>query len=700
MLNLLLNRRVGSRLGFAFSAIMLLLFALGGASIWGMGQIQGHLDRIVQTNNARVDLLTSMLDGTRQVAILMRNSVLRDDPEFVRSQMEQLKSLRTQFEADRSALEKIPADLKGKQLREQVYTARDTAQKINDAVLVLAAEDKLDEARGLLIDQGGPAMQAWANPLLENTKLQEDLTQAAYVDAQESYRNIRIAAFVIIAVALLTSVLLGWFITRSITQPLQQANKVAMDIAQGVLDGNIQRRGNDEVAQLLASMQNMQSTLRNFAAAEQEIAQHHQAGDIDFRISTSQFKGTYANMAEGVNMLVAQHIAVSNHVIETVSAYAKGDLTKDIKRYPGQQASITEAVDAVKSGMLAVNSEIKQIVDAAVAGDFSYRGDALVYDFIYRDLIEQLNELMGTADSALGELGGLLSALADGDLGQRIEVVLPGQFGQLSADANRTVNELSNVVGGIRRAADAISSGSAEIATGNHDLSVRTEQQAANLEETASTMEELTATVRQNAENARQANQLAIGAAGVAENGGVVVQQVVSTMAQIQQSSSRIADIISVIDGIAFQTNILALNAAVEAARAGEQGRGFAVVASEVRTLAQRSATAAKEINQLISDSVERVEEGNALVSKAGNTMTDVVNSVRRVNEIMSDISAASQEQSSGIEQVNDAIMQMDQGTQQNAALVEEASAAAESMRQQATLLVEAVSAFRGEQYA
>ncbi|MFN7183764.1 MAG: methyl-accepting chemotaxis protein, partial [Thermomonas haemolytica] len=226
-------------------------------------------------------------------------------------------------------------------------------------------------------------------------------------------------------------------------------------------------------------------------------------------------------------------------------------------------------------------------------------------------------------------------------------------------------------------------------------LSMRTEQQAASLEETASSMEELTSTVKQNADNARQANQLAIGAASVAESGGEVVQKVVSTMGDIQTSSRRIADIIGVIDGIAFQTNILALNAAVEAARAGEQGRGFAVVAAEVRSLAQRSAGAAKEIKQLITDSVVKVEEGSALVDQAGKTMGEIVGSVKRVTDIMADISAASQEQSSGIEQVNQAITQMDEGTQQNAALVEEASASAESMRQQAAALVEAVAAFR-----
>jgi len=254
---------------------------------------------------------------------------------------------------------------------------------------------------------------------------------------------------------------------------------------------------------------------------------------------------------------------------------------------------------------------------------------------------------------------------------------------------------LLRIVGEIRTGTEAIATSSSEIATGNQDLSARTEQQASSLEETASSMEELTSTVRQNADNARQANQLAMTAVDVAAKGGDMVSQVVDTMSAIDASSKKIVDIIAVIDGIAFQTNILALNAAVEAARAGEQGRGFAVVATEVRSLAQRSAAAAKEIKDLIGDSVAKVETGSALVDQAGRTMEDVVSSIRRVTDIVAEISAASSEQTAGIEQVNQAITQMDQVTQQNAALVEEAAAASQSMHDQSRHLSRAVSEFR-----
>jgi methyl-accepting chemotaxis protein len=304
--------------------------------------------------------------------------------------------------------------------------------------------------------------------------------------------------------------------------------------------------------------------------------------------------------------------------------------------------------------------------------------------YVTRSIVKPLRDSLEVAE-----------AVAKGDLDHDIVIEGKDETAQLEGAMHQMVQTLTRIVGDIREASKAINSASSEIAAGNQDLSSRTEEQASSLEETASAMEELTATVKQNAENAKQANQLAAGASEVASKGGAVVGEVVATMNGITASSKKISDIIGVIDGIAFQTNILALNAAVEAARAGEQGRGFAVVASEVRSLAQRSAAAAKEIKTLIEDSVSKVEQGSKQVDTAGRTMEDIVTSVKRVADIMAEITAASMEQSSGIEQVNQAITQMDQVTQQNAALVEEAAAAAESMKDQASTLAQAVSAFK-----
>jgi len=289
------------------------------------------------------------------------------------------------------------------------------------------------------------------------------------------------------------------------------------------------------------------------------------------------------------------------------------------------------------------------------------------------------------------------TAVAAGDLTTRVEVDSRCEVGQLLGTLKRMNDNLVATVGTVRSGTETIALASGEVAAGNQDLSARTEQQASALEETASSMEELTSTVRQNADNARQANTLAATATAVAGKGGAVIEQVVDTMAQIHAASGRIGDIIGVIDGIAFQTNILALNAAVEAARAGEQGRGFAVVASEVRNLAQRSAAAAREIKSLIIDSGDKVDAGSHLVREAGSTMREIVDSVRRVTDILGEIMAASLEQSAGIEQINVAITQMDGVTQQNAALVEQAAAAAQAMRDQAARLLDAVAVFRIE---
>ncbi len=355
---------------------------------------------------------------------------------------------------------------------------------------------------------------------------------------------------------------------------------------------------------------------------------------------------------------------------------------------------ITESVKASQMLKQAVD-ETLEVVSVAGEGDLSQRIPLEGKSGDIKNLCGGVNSLMDNCSSSLSDVGRVLGAMSHGDLTEKITKEYQGTFGKLKDDANATVSNLIEIISSIRSGTEEINTASGEIASGNSDLSQRTEQQASSLEETASSMEELTATVKQNADNARQANQLAAGASEVAVKGGSVVGQVVETMSSINESSKKIVDIISVIDGIAFQTNILALNAAVEAARAGEQGRGFAVVATEVRTLAQRSAAAAKEIKELIGDSVNKVEDGTRLVDEAGSTMDEIVNSVKRVTDIMSEISAASQEQSAGIDQVNQAVTSMDEVTQQNAALVEEAAAAAESMQDQSQNLTQAVSVFK-----
>lgn len=353
---------------------------------------------------------------------------------------------------------------------------------------------------------------------------------------------------------------------------------------------------------------------------------------------------------------------------------------------------------ADRTAEVAIEHEIDAIINAANAGDLSQRITTHDKDGFFLNLSNGLNSLVGIADKVMADVVEMFDGLAKGDLTRKINGEYEGQFGKLQTDANATVSRLTEVLNGISESANTVTSGAEEIAQGNADLSQRTEEQAASLEETASSMEEMTATVKQSAENATLANTLAKEASSKADHGGKVVKQAVTAMEAINESSKRIADIIGVIDEIAFQTNLLALNAAVEAARAGEQGRGFAVVAGEVRNLAQRSAGAAKEIKELIRDSVNKVNDGTSLVNQSGNTLQEIVHAVSKVAEMINQISVAAEQQASGIQEVNKAVSQMDEMTQQNAALVEQVSAAGDAMAEQARNMRRQLGFFRTDE--
>ncbi|MDP2247175.1 MAG: methyl-accepting chemotaxis protein [Nitrosomonadales bacterium] len=607
--------------------------------------------------------------------------------------------------------------------------------------------------------------------------------------------------------------------------------EVTRSFAAGDLTAKITVKDNDKTS-VAYSVKVLQRTLDGIVQSLNYVSAQHDAGDIDVDVDVSRFKGGYADMAAGVNKMVAGHIELSKKTMAVVKEFGEGNFDAPLEQFPGKKAVINETIEQVRGNLKNLIADANMLSDAAVQGQLSTRADASRHQGDFRKIIEGVN---ATLDAVIGPLNvaakyvediahgkipakitdtyngdfntlknnlnqcidavnalvadasmlsaaavnGQLSTRADaskhqgdflkivegvnqtldavigplnvaaqcvdqisrGDVPESITEHYNGEFNDIKNNLNTCIKAINNLVEDasmlaeaaregrvtvradgerhqgdfrkiiegvnetlemivspiitIKAAAETINTAAKEIAQGNTDLSQRTEEQASSLEETASSMEELASTVKQNAENAKQANQLAMTASTVAVKGGEMVQDVVSTMSAINSSAKKIEDIISVIDGIAFQTNILALNAAVEAARAGEQGRGFAVVAGEVRNLAQRSASAAKEIKSLITDSVDKTTEGTTLVENAGKTMDEIVSSVKRVADIIGEIAAASVEQSSGIDQVNSAVTQMDEVTQQNAALVEQAAAAAESLMEQAEEMNAAVSVFK-----
>ncbi len=559
-----------------------------------------------------------------------------------------------------------------------------------------------------------------------------------YVDEFEGVaRSIGLMLLVMgLSAALVLAVLIFTLMRTLVARPLKAMVDTAQNVASGHYSNAIDVGRNDEIGQVLQALESMQIRLCSDIAeqkrASDENARIRQALDCvetNVRIADPCGRVIYANPAllKTIRAIEAEiRKDAPGFSVDTFVGSSIGRLYADPDAALKRLAALTQTTrtqmliggrtfDVVTSPILnaagerlgsvgewrdrtdelLAETEVQALVAAAVDGDFSARLAAEGKVGFFRDLSEGLNRLMVGVAGSLHDLARVLNAIARGDLTEKITADYGGTFGQLKDDTNTTVERLREVVGQIKEASESINVAAQEISAGNSDLSSRTEEQASSLEETASSMEQLNATVRQNADNARQAKELAGSSNEVAEQGGAMVGRVVETMGSIQESAKKIADIIGVIDSIAFQTNILALNAAVEAARAGEQGRGFAVVASEVRSLAQRSAQAAREIKALIADSVDKVEDGAKLVNEAGQTMEEVVSNFQKLSSLVTEIAEASSEQSSGIEQVTQAVGQMDEVTQQNAALVEEAAAAAESLEDQARSLVRSVAMFR-----
>jgi methyl-accepting chemotaxis protein len=727
------NMSVGAKLWSSIGVVVVMGTFAAGSAWMGMRNIGAELGRLVDQNVALNTGYSEMYAQGLQSAAALRGILLNpQDKQAVKN----LPKAHTDFNHELSVARAIKHD--DAEIKAQLDLIAAASVKhfaTQTKIAQLAMDGSLDQARSLQATEETPAWREYKDVILKGRQsLHEKTAEARHqVDAMaaNAERVVLLAGFVALLVAGLTAALLS----RSVRRPMEEMDDTFANVLQGKYSNVIDITRNDEIGVALQGLQILQTRL-GFEVSEtkrqtDEITRIKIALDsvsTPVRIADPAGQVIYANQSL-INtlrriepVLKAQNPEFS---IEGFVGSSIGTLYADSDAALKRLASLTATVETVmdiggrtyrvvtspvfnaggerlgsvgewqdRTDQLMVEKEISAIVASASAGHMDGRIDPNGKDGFFLSLATGINGLVEATQTALMATSEVLSRVAQGDLTKTIDADYAGIFGQLKDDTNSTIERLREVVGRIKDATESINTAAQEIAAGNADLSSRTEEQASSLEETASSMEQLNATVRQNAESARQANELARTSNDAAVRGGQMVKAVVSTMGGIQDSSKKIADIIGVIDSIAFQTNILALNAAVEAARAGEQGRGFAVVATEVRNLAQRSATAAKEIKELIAESVGKVDSGAKLVDEAGDTMDEVVSSFRQVAALVTDISNASKEQSSGIEQVTQAVSQMDEVTQQNAALVEEAAAAAESLEEQARGLVQAVGSF------
>ncbi|MFA4682069.1 methyl-accepting chemotaxis protein [Xanthomonas perforans] len=692
------NLRIGQRLALGFLAIIVLMVILTVVGIQRVRSIDQQLTAINEVNSVKQRYAINFRGSVHDRAIALRDVVLMDDPAERHAAEQSIDKLAADYARAAQPLDDMIAsstDAKEKDILRQIKSVEQRTLPL--IAQVRAFRDAADKAQAEqhLLQQARPAFIAWLASINAFIDLQEAKNRQAARQAVATARGFAMLMAMSTVVALLLGATIAFLLTRSVVLPLRQSLRLAQRINDGDLRSQDAATGNDESGQLLRAMQQMQRRLQEVIWAQRSMAARHDAGEISYRTDPQGFPGEYGDMVQDTNALVHAHVQTQLRMTQVMGSYAIGDLTQDIEQYPGEKSAITATMQQVKRNLQAINAQIQELTQAACAGDFALRGKAETFEHDFRLMVENLNTMMATSDTNLASFSGLLRAIADGDLTVRMSGNFHGVFASMRDDANSTVHRLTDIVTRIQTTSNSISFAAEDIASGNQQLAQRSEQQAASLEETAASMEELTSTVKQNAEHATRANQLARGAAAIASEGRDVVGQVIEQMSGIEASSRRIADIISVIDGIAFQTNILALNAAVEAARAGEQGRGFAVVASEVRTLSHRSSDAAKEIKRLIDDSVQRVADGSTLVHKAGTTMGEIVTSVQHVTDIMAHISAASQEQAGGIEQVNHTIAQMDETTQHNVRLVEAASTAAHALEQHSAQLTRAVEVFK-----
>jgi methyl-accepting chemotaxis protein len=682
---------VGTRLMLAFAGVILVFGVAVVLSIGRLAAFNASVSDITGNQLNKVELSHGWQDALSESMRHTRNMLIMDDKAQVQGEITKVQALTEKREKYAVDMKAAVQSAQGKALLQTALDASDALKPLDDEYLREIQAGDVKAAKDTLLQKSRPGQLALIAALKKMSEHEQDNIRAKADEIAASYRSSRMWLILLTLVAVGVACALAFLITRAFKNPLNHAVAVLGEIEKGNYTNTVTVSSQDEIGQTLQGLERMQVALRERTekehAAAMENARIRTALDrvsVGAMLGDTDGKIIYAN--DALRSLF-RHQAVQ--IRKQVSSF-------DVEQLVGGSFDMFHQIPALQRNFLASLSST-HTVDVKM-GDASLRLTA-------NPVVDGAGKRVGTVVQWVDrtqevateeEVQAIVSKAIDGDLTVRIREEGKEAFFKTLADGmNRLLTNMADVVRSMARAAAEVRTGSEEISRGNADLSQRTEEQASSLEETASSMEEMTSTVKNNADNAAQANQLASAAREQAERGGSVVGAAVTAMGEINASSKRIADITSVIDEIAFQTNLLALNAAVEAARAGEQGRGFAVVASEVRNLASRSAEAAKEIKTLIQDSVGKVTEGTKLVDESGKALAEIVLRVKKVTDVMAEIASSSREQASGIEQVNKAITMMDDVTQQNAALVEEASAAAQALTEQASNLTQLISRYR-----
>ncbi len=655
------RRSVSARLIYAFGGVILVFGVAVTLSVLRLASFNDAVSRITGPMLTQIETTDAWAASVSESMRHARNMLIMDEKSDVQVELKKIVAL---DEKDAGFADTLTASVQSpesKELLKNAMEARTNLAPLNQAYAQQAVSGDVKSAKETLLKKARPAQLALIGSL---SKLGDYYRAEVQKQAQmlaASYRSMRMLVATLSLFAIAIAMALALFLARSIKAPLQQALEVLGEIERGNYASPIEGISSDEIGQTLKGLARMQSALKERTEKERVLANEN-----------ARTRSALDRVAVGVMVVESGMIDYANDAVVALLRDQSQEIRKRLPQFDVQHlvGSSFEALYQALSGETGAASDI-------------HLGARTVRIVRMGSVVQWIDRTQEAATEA--EVNSIVAKAIEGDLTARIRT--DGEesfFKTLAGGVNRILDNMSNVVRSMSHAASEVRTASEEIARGNAHLSERTEEQASSLEETASSMEEMTSTVRNNAENAAQANELANAARAEAERGGKVVGAAVIAMAEITASSTRIADIIGVIDEIAFQTNLLALNAAVEAARAGEQGRGFAVVAAEVRNLASRSAAAAKEIKTLIQDSVGKVTEGTKLVDESGKMLRDIVAGVNKVTDVMSEIASSSREQAAGIEQVNKAITTMDGVTQQNAALVEQASAAAQALTEQA----------------